>query len=489
MPAPATTEKPAKPRRRLAATARVGLLILALAVSFWAFRFWRAWQVHELLAAADQPPARLSFGPAWMRTTLGDRVYSWFNAEPASLNFFRSSHDEAWFHRLSAVPDLRELGFEKTSFGDAGLKYIEPLTKLKTLDFIDCPRITDASLPRISGFANLEGLFLYGTGVTDAGMPALAKLRNLEFLSLQRTAIGDAGLAYVADLPNLQKLLLGTDRIVDGSPPITERGLAELVRLPKLKLLALWNVELTEGAVEALRSLKPLSRLLLTCRHATIAEVRRLHELPNLIRLDLADAALGDEMVDALLEIPSLRQLELDRTRITDAGLSRLAASPGLDDLTLAGTEISAAGLAAFAGHQRLYQLGLDDTKVGDEVIDLLLAMPFLTHVNLSGTAVTDAGVMRLASHRGLKWLGLSRTAVTAVPVNALLRRLPIIYGLLLDELPLVDDDLDAFIASRAPRAFPLSICLKRTGITQAGIARFREKVGGKTLIDWEPKP
>ena len=62
-------------------------------------------------------------------------------------------------------------------------------------------------------------------------------------------------------------------------------------------------------------------------------------------------------------------------------------------------------------------------------------------------------------------------------------------YGLLLDELPLVDDDLDAFIASRAPRAFPLSISLKKTGITHPGIARFREKIGGKTLIDWEPKP
>jgi Leucine-rich repeat (LRR) protein len=269
--------------------------------------------------ATNQRPIPVVLGPSWMRTKVGDRIVTWLYTRPEWLHFHRTSHDEAWFYRLNAVPDLRILGFEETSFGDAGLRFVEPLANLESLEFDDCPKITDAALPLLSGFTRLRSLSLQGTSVTDAGMPELARLQKLEGLSLQDTTVSDAGLAYVAQLQNLDALTLGTSGVNGRSARITDRGLLELARLPKLKLIWLWDVEMTDAAVETLCSMPQLSMIWLACPHATADEVRRLRLLTGLFRLSLADANLGDEVVDALLELPVLEKLYLDRSRITDA--------------------------------------------------------------------------------------------------------------------------------------------------------------------------
>jgi hypothetical protein len=143
--------------------------------------------------------------------------------------------------------------------------------------------------------------------------------------------------------------------------------------------------------------------------------------------------------------------------------------------------------LAGFAGHQKLWRLRLDDTKIGDEAVDSLLGMPSLRQLYIAGTEITDAGLLRLGKHKSLISIDLSRTAVTAAGINALLRTMPAISGLDLDELSIDDDDLDAFVASRAPRPFQVSLSLRKTRVTQAAVARLRERVVGNYRIVWEP--
>lgn len=456
-----------------------------VAACFWGRWFWRAWQVHELIEASYIKPVPVAYAPAYLQTLPIDRVVNALYQRPTRLLFWRYTFDESWFRRLSAVPEVRELFFEDTSFGDAGMQYLAPLRNLEGLHLDLCPKITDAALPQISRFEQLKTLSFNQTAVTDAGMRSLLPLRNLEALYLQGTTVGDAGLAYVAQLPNLRNVVVG--RFDGPYSTITERGLDQLKTLPQLDTLSLMNVELTDATVASLRSMPKLKWLFLNLPRASPAELSRLRDLPVLYRLHLENAAVGDEIVDSLLAIPTLQDLALDGTRITDAGLARLASLRGLSHLSLARVPVSAQGLSAFNDHSQLSQLILNDTNMDDKAVDTLLSLPFLTLAHLAGTRITDSGIMRLASHPNLKSVNLSRTAITGDGVAGLLRNMTVISGLHFDETQLGDEDVDIFAKCKALQSSPGFLSLKKTRISQAGIARIREACR-RLEIEWEAK-
>lgn len=483
-------EKPTKPRRRLPASARVGLLILALAALLWGDRLWLAWRINELAEAGNYRPDRVRLGPSWMRTKLGDRIVTWFYAKPTSLVFDGATYEDQWYHRLNLVPGLTHLIFRKSSFGDEGLRHVEPHPQLWWLEFFDCPGITDAALPRIAKLKMLRVLSLQGTSVTDAGLSALVGLPRLESVDLEDTAVTDDGMAEIARIPNLQTVSLGSKAGPGYARLIGARGLRELARRPGMVSIQLSNIEMTDEVVETLLSFPDLEQIWLTCPHATSDEVRRVTRLPNVSRLYRLGPSVGDEIVDSLLELKSLDWLGLDGTRITDAGLSRLAVAPNLTWLSLNDTQITAAGVAAFKGNRKLVKLDLDDTPVGDEIFDLLLALPALTSAGLAGTRVTDAGILRIAKHPTLLSLDLSRTKVTPAGVAALIGAMPTLQGIGLDDVPLVDADLNAFIAARGTRPFAMNLQLRRTGVSQAAAQRVAKIVAEyNEYVDWEAKP
>ena len=133
---------------------------------------------------------------------------------------------DASLARLQGVAELRGLYLDGMKITDAGLAHLEGLTGLQELDLEDT-RITDAGLAHLKGLTGLQKLDLTYTKITDAGLAHLKGLAGLQKLDLTYTKITDAGLAHLKGLTGLRELDVGYTQITDA-------GLADLKKaLPK----------------------------------------------------------------------------------------------------------------------------------------------------------------------------------------------------------------------------------------------------------------
>lgn len=112
-------------------------------------------------------------------------------------------------------------------------------------------RITDASLNALQRIApQVLWLDLGGTRVSDKGLAELAKLPNLTRLHLQHTQVGDSGVTQVARLAGLEYLnLYGT--------AVTDKGLDALSSMKQLRALYVWETRVTPGGISRLQSALP----------------------------------------------------------------------------------------------------------------------------------------------------------------------------------------------------------------------------------------
>lgn len=125
--------------------------------------------------------------------------------------------------------------------------------------------VTDSELKKLAGLARLRSLDLGLTGarpirpITDAGweslkgMACLGTMPHLRALILSGTQITDAALEHIKSMTELQDLMLqGTS--------ITDNGLEHLKGLTKLRRIALLNTQVTDaGAQQLQRALPDLS--------------------------------------------------------------------------------------------------------------------------------------------------------------------------------------------------------------------------------------
>jgi hypothetical protein len=152
--------------------------------------------------------AAVAPAPEWLRNLLG-------------RDFFG---DVVWFGVHWGTP----------VFGDAELKHVQGLTKLKELS-LSRSQITDNGLRLLKPLAQLEHLRLDHTEITDAGLSHLAKMSNLEHLCLHDTQITDAGLMHLAELTNLKTVTFSRTRV-------TNEGVARLQEaLPNCEIV--YNIE------------------------------------------------------------------------------------------------------------------------------------------------------------------------------------------------------------------------------------------------------
>lgn len=96
----------------------------------------------------------------------------------------------------------------------------------------------------------IVSLDLGNTGLQDADLRALAGFPHLRRLSLQHTSVTDAGVSGLSGLSYLETLNLSGTRV-------TARLLEELPRWPALKTVFLFNTDLEEAQLAALRKAAP----------------------------------------------------------------------------------------------------------------------------------------------------------------------------------------------------------------------------------------
>lgn len=122
-----------------------------------------------------------------------------------------------------------EVDFAKPGLTDEGLKHLEALKELKTLDlgrsqltnaglqylgkelkgllalYLSSPQITDEGLKHMRGLAGLIDLHLSGVQVSDAGLKHLQECKGLRRLTLKRTKVSDEGVRLLQKaLPQLE---------------------------------------------------------------------------------------------------------------------------------------------------------------------------------------------------------------------------------------------------------------------------------------------
>ncbi len=112
-------------------------------------------------------------------------------------------------------------------------------------------RITDTSLGVLGRIApQVLWLDLGGTSVSNRGLAEIARLPNLTRLHLQHTQVGDGGVALLAKLPRLEYLNLYRTAI-------TDEGLVPLTSLKRLRALYVWETGVTPAGISRLQAALP----------------------------------------------------------------------------------------------------------------------------------------------------------------------------------------------------------------------------------------
>lgn len=162
-----------------------------------------------------------------------------------------------------------------------------------------------------------------------------------------------------------------------------------LVRLPRLRELAIMGQRLTSEHLEL------------------IGEMTRLEDL-TLEGCDLNDADL-----DHLRALDRLEFLSLENNPVTDASLEKLSGFQELKSLFLSDTKITGVTLGKLAGMPRLHELTLDRNAIKDDALRHLSGLRNQLTFLTVGPDITDAGAEHIARLTKLERLDLTSAPVT----------------------------------------------------------------------------
>jgi acetyl esterase/lipase len=208
---------------------------------------------------------------------------------------------------------------------DEDFRQIGSLVHLKTLDLNN--GLTDARLTQLTSLVELEYLQTNLAQVSDDGLKPLTRLkslRNVKFFHPGK-AFSGTGLAHLAELPNLERLT------VAGSFAFNDEGMAAVAKLTRLQELRTWHTGVTQAGVKQLTTLKNLKSLYLGQRLAyqppacpTDETLAFLAELKSLESLQLDEARLTFAALQQLKRLPALKKLILGGIDIPKADVERL---------------------------------------------------------------------------------------------------------------------------------------------------------------------
>ncbi|XZE52924.1 protein kinase domain-containing protein [Planctomycetaceae bacterium SH139] len=218
---------------------------------------------------------------------------------------------------LSSLPNLREVDLRNPQLTDVGMEAIARLP----LQYLKIPKaqISDVGLKRLQNMTSLTSLDVNGTNVTEDGlMQVLPKLKNLRTVSLDDLPVTDRTMDVVAKLPLSGTLSLKNTMITD----------AGLSRFRDMKVSSL-DLSGTEVSDEGMRYLQNVFNdsgnftLSLAGTRVTDASLKYLEGKPCW-NLDLSNTTVGDGGIDSLRKLKSLRYLTLRNTQVSPAGIKLL---------------------------------------------------------------------------------------------------------------------------------------------------------------------
>jgi hypothetical protein len=347
----------------------------------------------------------------------------------------------------------------------------------RTISFCS-PQAGDRHVGLMSEFATVSSINLGRSSVSAAGLRKLRALPRLDSLDLSETAGGDGMFAALAEFPALSTLQLRR------CPWVTDEGLEQLSRLEDLECLMIIGAPITDRGLATLARFRNLKQLGIDdCALVTDAGLRSLARHPGLETVSVSGCAgVSDAGVSALVGMRSLRtltacgipmrraalrdivarrsglDLTLDRFEFSDLQpLVDIGARIGLDaDFEVAWVEIddqwhdprevSPFSLTVEPGTDVPYvETQSQQVVPSEDLLDALRVVPDASALHLRSIAVSASGLKRIGELKHLQQL-------------------------VLENVPLTDDDLPALSACQALEV----LWLRRVPVTGEGIAALR---------------
>jgi Leucine-rich repeat (LRR) protein len=376
----------------------------------------------------------------------------------------------AYLANATALEELNLLGTR--TLGD-GLAHLKNLTKLKKLTLPVGVTLTARQLAPIAGLPALEHLSFEFPAHDDAVFALVRGMTALKELSLDTATLSNRKLIMLSGLKNLESLSLGK---LGG---YSDRGLAIVGQMPRLKTLLVRHYQGSNGGLEPLRALAELEHLTLDGPFITDAGLEFLPALAELKTLRLDNLRVGDRTAARLPALGKLIHLSLRGTETSDRGLAELGKIDDLETIDLGFTRVTDAGLKSLQKLEELRALTLDGLAISGVGLKSLEDLPRLHRVSLALTPVTDEGLRAVASVSSLMALDLSGTEVAAAQV-ALLKPLPRLREMRLAACQKLREDLlPTVMAFKALKEIDLGGTkiskaavddMRRAGITVVGI-------------------
>jgi hypothetical protein len=225
----------------------------------WLRKFFPQWKRDRVISVTFQR-ADQSFGT----TIRGTKGIAWIDPD-WSLESMRELGGS-----LQSFPDLRRLSFDQTPLPRHGLRCIEGLTRLESLDLSET-RITSADVVHLRGLVNLEYLNLKRTRIDNDCLTYIQGMRKLKVLLLGSTRIGDDGMTHLTQIPSLEVLSLS-------NTPLTDEGLVQLAACKHLRELRIDHTAVTDAGLHRLQAMQNLRLLALGSRNTpreAVESIRR----------------------------------------------------------------------------------------------------------------------------------------------------------------------------------------------------------------------
>jgi Leucine-rich repeat (LRR) protein len=421
-------------------------------------------QVVTRLADLPQGPFRMVGFGTWGNGKVTDAncepILRWLKRSRwERFDFNGNSIGDATVAKLVEIKTLKDFWLANTKITDHSLELIGTRSDPRSAIF-DGTAITDRGLAHLRGVKNLEGLGLAATRITDEGLKALAGLQRLRGLDVRLTRVTAKGLRHLKGLPidNLvisQSQVRPTDLEVLKDFPrlrmlsvellsLSDAAIPLLTELKGLESLSLQGNRITDDGLQQLAALKGLKALSVLWNPVTDAGLERLRKaLPGCRILPESKAADPDRAAaEWVLSVtakeapwpPYLRVAEPDHLPITLQELFALPEIKNVEELpkksfklvqlTTFGSKVSDAELARFAKLSSLQGIYLNGASISDEGLKTLAAHKGLIYLALANAwKITDRGVQHIAGLTRLQQLWLTETRVTddgIAPVSGL---------------------------------------------------------------------
>jgi hypothetical protein len=150
----------------------------------------------------------------------------------------------------ATIPHLKKLRVANTQITGVGLRALEYHKAIQDLDLSGCHRLREEYLSSVKAMPGIVKLNLYDSSIGDAGVRHLESISKMKWLNLDKTLITDAALVSVAKMSDLEFLHVGSTQISD-------EGLMALGELKQLKEVVATQTMVTDSGIRDLQKNNP----------------------------------------------------------------------------------------------------------------------------------------------------------------------------------------------------------------------------------------